>query len=106
MKAFLAGVVQTTSSSYSGGVENFPRFLEEWSNKTLTYNGSMVMMFESRYATAPWVNINIYYNPPIRNWAFDRNFQEVWGLPPATPCAYALLRGRWNAVPSYALAAN
>jgi len=53
--AFLAGIVQTTNSAgtkkYSGGVENFPRFLENWSSKTFTYNASMVVMFPSRYAT-------------------------------------------------------
>src|SRR5205823_9480980 len=52
--AFLAGIVQTTTNSYSGGVENFPRFLENWSGDTLTYNGSMVVMFYSQIATGLW----------------------------------------------------
>lgn len=97
--AFLAGIVETTTANgYSGGVENFPRFLEEWTNRTLTYNGSMVVMFQSKFATAPWVNIGIYYNPPIRNWAFDQNFSDPTGskLPPATPSASTLVRGSWR----------
>lgn len=95
--AFLAGIVETsTSTGYSGGVENFPRFLEEWTNRTLTYNGSMVVMYLSRYAVKPWVDINIYYNPPIRNWSFDTSFRNPLKLPPATPSAYALMRGTWN----------
>jgi hypothetical protein len=103
--AFVAGIVQTTSATgYSGGVENFPRFLEDWNNKKLTYSGSMVVMFESKYATAPWVNIGTYYNPPIRNWAFDTNFRDPTKLPPATPSAYVLARGTWDIVSStYAL---
>lgn len=86
--AFLAGIVQTTTNSFSGGVENFPRFLEDWSGKTFTYNGSMVVMYESIYATGVWNGsgsaIGIY-NPPIRNWAFDTNFRDYTKLPPGTP---------------------
>jgi hypothetical protein len=72
--AILAGIVKTTSASYSGGVENFPRFLEDWNGDTLTYNGSMIVMFESQVATALWrgtgSSIGIY-NPPTRNWNFE-----------------------------------
>ncbi len=49
--AFLGGIVQTTNAAgghYSGGVENFPRFLETWSGKTLTYNG-----FDGRHVPQP-----------------------------------------------------
>src|SRR5213075_1505083 len=54
--AILTGIVPTTSASDSGGVENFPRFLEDWTSKTLTYNGSMICMFYSQYATGLWNN--------------------------------------------------
>jgi hypothetical protein len=95
--AFIAGIVQTTSTlGYSGGVENFPRFLEEWTNLTLTYNGSMVVMFESKYAIAKWDTINTYYNPPVRMWGFDTNFRDPLRLPPGTPTAYSLVRGSWT----------
>ena len=52
--AFLAGVVPTSLASYSGGVENFPRFLEDWNAKVLTYNGSMVVMYHSKVAKGLW----------------------------------------------------
>ena len=52
--AFLAGIVPTGNGFYSGGVENFPRFLENWSGKTFWDNGSMVVMFDSQVTTAPW----------------------------------------------------
>ncbi|HXG48883.1 MAG TPA: hypothetical protein VNO52_14770 [Methylomirabilota bacterium] len=95
--ALLGGIVPSGGGSYSGGVENFPRFLENWSGDTLTYNGSMVVMFRSRVATAPWGASNVY-NPPTRNWAFDVNFMDSTKLPPGTPEARVLVRGEWAAV--------
>lgn len=99
--AFLAGIVETVSGSYSGGVENFPRFLENWSGKKFTYNGSMVVMYNSLFATGLWQGtgdtIGIY-NPPNRDWAFDTNFRDPAKLPPGTPCVRALIRSTWAMV--------
>ena len=62
--AFLTGAVDTTLGHYSGGMENFPRFLETWgSANVFTYNGSMVKMFPSLYATNVWGQANIYAPP-------------------------------------------
>ena len=97
--AIVAGIVRTQGSSYSGGVENFPRFLENWDNKTLTYNGSMVVMFESQIADAPWPNTGTVYNPPARNWAFDLNFMDPTKLPPGTPSARDVVRFVWTTIP-------
>jgi len=93
--AFLAGIVKTTSSSYSGGVENFPRFLENWGGNTLTYNGSMVVMFYSKIATGLWKGTGSYYSPPVRNWTFDVNFLDPRKMPPCTPAFRVLQRGDW-----------
>jgi len=97
--AFLAGIVQPTNTTgamhYSGGVENFPRFLENWSGISFTYNGSMVVMFPSQFATNFWVQTGTYYNAPSRKWAFDVNFLDYRRLPPATPQVRKLVRGRW-----------
>jgi len=97
--AFLAGIVQTqTYNSYSGGVENFPRFLETWGSSAIfTYNGSMVVMFPSRYATGRWGLSNVY-GPPARNWAFDQNFKNANKLPPGTPSVNKLFRSSWASV--------
>jgi hypothetical protein len=97
--AFLAGIVPTTSSSYSGGVENFPRFLEDWSGKAFTYNGSMIVMFPSQTAIGLWVATGGYYNPPVRNWNFDVNFRNPSKLPPNTPAVRTTIRGQWTIVP-------
>jgi hypothetical protein len=97
--AFLAGIVTTKQANgvkhYSGGVENFPRFLENWSSSTLTYNGSMVVMFPSRYATNFWFYGDPVYTAPTRRWAFDVNFMDPTRLPPMTPQVRKLIRGRW-----------
>jgi hypothetical protein len=96
--AILSGIVPSDGANYSGGVENFPRFLENWSNKTLTYNGSMVVMFYSAEATAPWGKADVY-NPPGRNWAFDLNFMDATKLPPGTPQLLTTIRGSWKVIP-------
>jgi hypothetical protein len=107
--AALEGIVQTVptiSGNYSGGTENFLRLLEDWGNNnsgnpgnqsTLTYNGSIVVMFYSQYATNYWGNNN-YYSVPKRNWSFDENFANGL-LPPLTPDTKAVIRtvGGWGA---------
>ncbi len=98
--AFLTGAVETTQGHYGGGMENFPRFLENWgSSNTNTYNGSMIKMFPSLFATGVWNNNNNIYNPPARNWSFDHNFTDPTKLPPKTPSLQKAVRTQWfNAV--------
>ena len=94
--AFLTGAVETTLGHYSGGMENFPRFLETWgSANVFTYNGSMIKMFPSLYATNAWNNNNNIYTPPKRNWAYDANFDDPTKLPPKTPSLLKVIRGQW-----------
>jgi hypothetical protein len=95
--AMLEGIVRSTNSSYSGGLENFLRLLENWSGYTLWYNGSIMVMFPSQYATNYWQQTGGYYNPPTRQWAFDTNFTQQVGLPPLTPQAKGVIRANWNA---------
>ncbi len=82
--AFLTGNVATNGSgtSYSGGVENFPRFLEDWSSSTFRYRGSMVALFNSTVATGQWSNAK--YSPPNRQWGFSTMFRDG-RQPPGTP---------------------
>jgi len=107
--AMLEGIVQSFTDSggtghYSGGVENFLRLLEDWGSTgpsghrpILTYNGSIVVMFPSIYATNLWGGG--YYGVPQRNWAFDLNFSrpDGSGMPPLSPSSRALVRGNWSA---------
>jgi hypothetical protein len=93
--ALVGGIVPTDTNSYSGGVENFLRLLENWSGHNLWYNGSMVVLFNSQIATAPWVGTGGYYNAPTRKWAFDVNFNDPTKLPPHTPMLWFLTRVHW-----------
>jgi len=100
--AMLEGIVASNpniSANYSGGVENFMRLLENWNGNTLTYNGSIVVLFYSQWATNSWVppGSGGYYQPPTRNWAFDLNFKNATKLPPLTPNSKAMIRGNWFA---------
>jgi hypothetical protein len=81
-------------------MENFPRFLETWGSPIFTYNGSMIKMFPSLYATNAWQNNNNIYTPPTRNWAFDTNFRDPDKLPPLTPSLLEVIRNQWAALPA------
>jgi hypothetical protein len=82
--AVLEGIVPSSGTNYSGGVENFLRLQENWGPEaTLTYNGSIVVMFPSQYASNIW-NGSVF-GVPERKWAFDLNFTNQTGLPPLTP---------------------
>jgi hypothetical protein len=103
--ACLEGIVQSTNSGgnnyYSGGIENFLRLEENWSSSTiLTYNGSIVVMFPSIYATNFWQvpgnNSPSYYNPPTRHWGFDLNFATPSKLPHLTPEFFRIIRVSWK----------
>ncbi|MCW5892955.1 MAG: hypothetical protein KIT14_20770 [bacterium] len=87
--AFLSSVDTTTSESngYNGGLENYPRFHEDW-RQPLNYRGSFVSLGVPQRANGKWcgtgATCNIY-NAPGRNWDFDRDFLNAALLPPATP---------------------
>jgi hypothetical protein len=92
--ATLEGIVPSSGANYSGGAENFIRLLEDWTSSiALTYNGSIVVMFPSQYATNIW-NGNVY-GIPKRQWAFDFNFTKQGGLPPMTPRVKGIIREGW-----------
>jgi hypothetical protein len=84
--AIMTGLVPTNKNgngTYSGGVENLPRFLENWSGVKFGYRGSMAVLFESEVATEPWGSSNVY-NPPSRVWGFNQLFAD--GIhPPGSP---------------------
>ena len=90
--AVLAGIVPSANNNYSGGAENFLRFLEDWGGKTFTYYGSMVELYQSRQSIGKWGSDNVY-NPPMRQWFFDTNFQ--YNAPPGSLLVYSYVKGRW-----------
>ena len=57
-------------SGYSGGMNNFPRFLETWSGDNLTFSGAFVSLYKSKAFVGSWDTGDIYV-PPTRYWYFD-----------------------------------
>jgi hypothetical protein len=88
----ISGIVPSGNGYYSGGVENFPRFLENWSDKTFTYYGSMIELYNSRQAIGRWGSANVY-SPPDRAWYFDSNFES--SPPPGLLASFNYRRSRW-----------
>lgn len=77
-------------SRLSGGMHNFPRFLEDWLNPNRRWNyvGSFIPLYHSTQAMGQWWYITggvSVYGAPIRNWAFDTTFTNPNRLPPSTP---------------------
>jgi hypothetical protein len=103
--AILTGIVLSTGSdanSFSGGVHNLPRLLEDWGNGgsvTLTLNTSIVNFFNSTRATHQFENPGNYYYAPTRQFSFDSNFLNYTKQPPGTPMLGAVLRSRWAVPP-------
>ena len=96
MAGFMPSNYQPSSGAqygYSGGGNNFPRFLEMWSASTCTYYGSMVELFQSQRFTGKWDTGNIY-SPPSRRWNFDTIFTNT--SPPGSLNCVVYTRGSWS----------
>lgn len=92
--ALVAGNVPTGSkgTNYSGGAENFVRFLEDWSGKTFTYHGSMLQLYASQHATGTWGKANVYAAPQLK-WYFDEKFTST--APAGTAVMVSYVQQRW-----------
>jgi hypothetical protein len=97
--AIIAGIVPsaapvTGDGSYSGGAENFPRFLEAWDNVYFTYYGSMVELYKSQQAIGEWSYGGNVYGAPNRQWYFDNNFKIK--PPPGSLMLFSYIKGKWS----------
>jgi hypothetical protein len=97
--AMLAGDSVTGDKSYyspsqfgqlNGGVHNFKRFLEKWTDKRLNYAGSLINLFNSQNNNGFQKCCTTVYSPPIRDWTFDNSFLNINRLPPGTPFIYSI----------------
>lgn len=86
--------VSPQNSSYSGGAENFPRFLEKWDSVRFTYYGSMVELYQSRQGIGEWSYGGNVYGAPVRQWYFDTNFKTK--PPPGSLMLYSYIKGKWS----------
>lgn len=72
--------------SYNGGLENYPRFHENWAGAVnFTYNGSFVSLNRPRRVSGAWVYGGSQYTAPVRAWGYDTSFNNAANLPPITP---------------------
>jgi hypothetical protein len=96
-----------TDTTFSGGVHNLPRLLEDWSGKNLWLNTSILRLWDSNMATNQFRNpqgfnpapVNPYYNPPTRHYAFDLNFLDPAKVPPGMLTALVPIRFAWGVPP-------
>lgn len=86
----------TGGSNYSGGFENLPRFLENWTSKKFYWTGSAVDLWASDQATGLWGGS--YYSPPDRVWGFDLDFLDPNKLPPGTPLISIVMKTSWREI--------
>jgi hypothetical protein len=93
--AFLAGTdVTIPGGAYNGGLENYPRFHENWAGQTLLYRGSFVSLGTAQNVSGTWGNQ--IYSPPIRDWNYDLAFNDGANLPPLTPRLFYIRQNVFN----------
>ncbi len=78
--AIVTGNVKTVEGKYNGGLENFPRMLENWSGVNQTVKGGFIQLYRSKYATGAWGSG--CYSPPNRMWSSESRFSDLSSLPP------------------------
>jgi hypothetical protein len=78
----------SNTTTFSGGVHNLPRLLENWTSVILYLNTSIIRLWDSQAATNQWKYQGTYYNPPVRHFNFDQNFLNLAKIPPGIPMFY------------------
>ncbi len=94
---FVSGVVPTAGSQYSGGLENYPRFLEKWTGITASIGGAFINLWNSSIGTGQWIPTGTSgnsYNAPVRSWAYDSGLQST--PPPFTPIGVEVVTSNWG----------
>lgn len=93
--SFITGDNSLGANNYNGGVSNLPRYLEDWgSSRTINILGSMINLWESKYATGKW-SLD-YYDPPARNYSYDTDLNDPSKMPPGTPQLLVFQRTGWQ----------
>ena len=103
--AILTGIVASTgntSATFSGGVHNLPRLLENWTtSRDVWLNTSLINLYDSTKATGQFVTpgAGSYYTPPTRHFSYDLNFNDPAKQPPGIPCSLVPIRFNWGVPP-------
>ena len=92
--AFFGGNVPTPADggTYSGGLENYPRFHESWSGTDCNIRGSFINLWTSSQADGGWVYGGDRYKAPGREWGWDVRFQDPDFWPPFIPSIFSVER--------------
>ncbi len=93
--AMITGDDEPTTTNYGGGLENLPRFLENWKGREFKMRGSMINLWRTQQAYGSW-SYAYYYTAPTRDWGFDTDFDDPNKLPPATPTVRIFQRRGWQ----------
>jgi len=89
-QATVADPTNPNDHGYNGGLQNLPRFHEDWSGGVkCNIAGSFVNLWRSQIATGVYGQSGVY-SPPERHWDFDQQFSSAF--PPGIP--YAISIGR------------
>ncbi len=105
--AIIAGSSRTSPSAdlssgdgTTGGIHNYPRFMENWNSKNFKISGSMVSLFYSAQSKSYFVDSGAspkyVYQPPVRYYSFDTDFLNPNKLPPGTPVIRRFANGVWS----------
>ena len=94
---FLAGNVPSSAGYYSGGAENYFRYLENWGGITHTFNGSILNLYTSTLAKGTWKSSTTYYGAPTRVWSWDSGLAGITP-PPGMPTFLNITLQAWNIV--------
>ena len=110
--AILSGIKPSsgnTTATFSGGVHNLPRLLENWtSSRHVWLNTSIINLFASTKATGQFITpgTGSYYTAPTRHFSFDNNFLDYTKVPPGIPSALVGIRVNWAAPPPNCITYN
>lgn len=92
--SYITGNMETRNGNYNGGLENLPRFLEDWNGLDLVFRGSIINMWRSQETIETWSGD--YYRPPVRDWGFDSDLSDPTLLPPGTPMVRTFINMGWK----------
>lgn len=87
----LTGNKDSNTGQSSGGAQNLVRYLEDWSGKSVAFNGSLGRLFKSTQMTSGFAGPGATYMPPGRVFSFDSSMLKH--TPPGTPTTTAFSRG-------------
>lgn len=93
----ITGNKDTVTGGYNGGFENIHRMHENWSGQTLTFSGSVAVLYNSTIATGNWVYGGNYYTAPSRVWSFDTDLSNPSYSIPGLPSVFNVAKSGYEA---------